>query len=88
MIPINSELFKLLEEIYQGHLTQASQNKQHQMGPPAIHRGRALLDRVVAAEENLKQKEGLKDMWPIVKQAREASYNQAISSDGVVETII
>ena len=69
--PTESNKYKTLEEAYQGYLYTVSQNKEHNMGPPMIHRGKALLDQVVVAEEALKEKEGLKVMWPVVRKVRD-----------------
>ena len=59
VIPAQSALYKALEDVYQGYLYTAAQNKDHNMGPKGIHRGKALLDHVVEAEEDLKEKTGL-----------------------------
>ena len=47
-----------------------SQTKQHGLGPPMIHRGKTLLDQVLLGQEALKEKEGLKPLWPIVLESR------------------
>ena len=36
-----------------------------------IHRGEALLYQVIGAVETLKEKEGLKVMWPVVREVRD-----------------
>ena len=71
MVPIQSPIYKALEEIYLGYLFTVSQNMEHKLGPSMIHRGKALLDQVDGAEA-LKGKEGLKDMRPIDREVKEA----------------
>ena len=70
VIPASSTLYKELEKTYQGYLYTASQTKQHGLGPPMIHRGKTLLDQVLLGQEALKEKEGLKPLWPIVLESR------------------
>jgi len=68
VIPTNSLMFKTLDDVYQGYLYM-QENKEHTLGPPMIHRGIAMLEQVLKAQEGLKEKEGLKDMWPVVAKA-------------------
>jgi hypothetical protein len=69
MIPTSSEMCMHIDQVYQGYLVTAQGNKEHTMGPPAIHRGIALLRQVMNWEESLQKKDGLKVMWPVVKAA-------------------
>jgi len=69
MIPTSSEMCMHIDQVYQGYLVTAQENKEHTMGPPAIHRGIALLRQVMKMEESLQKKDGLKVMWPVVKAA-------------------
>jgi hypothetical protein len=60
-----------IDQVYQGYLVTAQKDKGHNMGPPTIHRGFALLQQVMKMEQSLAQKDGLKAMWPVVKAALE-----------------
>ncbi len=64
MIPTSSEMCMRIDQVYQGYLVTAQENK-----PPAIHRGIALLRQVMNWEESFQKKDGLKVMWPVVKAA-------------------
>ena len=68
VLPTQSTMYKAMERTYQGYFYIVSQNKNHKLGPPMIHRGKTLLDHEVAGEVALKEKEGLKAMWPVVKE--------------------
>ena len=68
VLPTQSTMYKAMEETYQGYLCTVPQNKNHKLGPPMIHRGKALFDHVGAGEEALKEKEELKAMRPAVKE--------------------
>ena len=70
VIPIQSTIYKALNETCQGYMYTVSQNKDHATGPPMIHRGKAVLDQVVA-EESLKENEGRNVMWPGVREVRD-----------------
>ncbi len=69
VIPSNSEMCMQIDQVYQGYLVTAQKDKGHNMGPPTIHRGLALLQQVLKMEESLAHKDGLKAMWPVVKAA-------------------
>jgi hypothetical protein len=71
MIPSSSEMCAQIDKVYQGYLVTALEDKGHNMGPPTIHRGIALLQQVMKMEQSLAQKDGLKAMWPVVKAALE-----------------
>jgi hypothetical protein len=69
-IPTNSEMCMHIEDKYQGYLAKAQANpKGHNLGPPSIHRGIALLKIVMDWKEDLKDKDGLAHMWPVVQKA-------------------
>ena len=57
------------------------------MAPPLIHLGRALIDRVVTAGTNPKEKEGLKEMWIIVRQTRDSLNASTTTVDDPVDII-
>ena len=69
-IPTASDMCQYIEDKYQGYLvaTQAKP-KDHNMGPPSIHRGIALLKQIMDHKEMLKEKGGLSAMWPVVQEA-------------------
>ena len=69
MIPTSSEMCMRIDKVYQGYLVTAQEDREHNMGPPTIHRGIALLEQVMKMEESLQKKDGLKAMWPVVKTA-------------------
>jgi len=71
VIPSSSEMCVQIDQVYQGYLVTAQKDKGHNMGPPTIHRGLALLQQVIKLEESLAHKDGLKAMWPVVKAALE-----------------
>ena len=71
VIPSSSEMCVQIDQVYQGYLVAALKDKGHNMGPPTIHRGLALLQQVIKMEESLAHKDGLKAMWPVVKAALE-----------------
>jgi len=71
VIPSSSEMCVQIDQVYQGYLVAALKDKGHNMGPPTIHRGLALLQQVMKMEESLAHKDGLKAMWPVVKAALE-----------------
>jgi hypothetical protein len=71
MIPSSSEMCMRIDKVYQGYLVTAQEDREHNMGPPTIHRGIALLEQVMKMEESLAKKDGLKAMWPVVKAALE-----------------
>jgi hypothetical protein len=59
-----------IEDKYQGYLVATQANpKDHNMGPPSIHRGIALLKQIMDHKEMLKEKGGLSAMWPVVQEA-------------------
>jgi hypothetical protein len=59
-----------IEDKYQGYLVKTQANpKDHNMGPPSIHRGIALLKQIMDWKEMLKEKGGLSAMWPVVQEA-------------------
>ena len=69
-IPTSSEMCLHIEDKYQGYLAKAQANpKGHNLGPPSIHRGIALLKQVMDWKEELKEKDGLAHMWPVVQEA-------------------
>jgi hypothetical protein len=69
-IPTSSEMCLHIEDKYQGYLAKAQANpKGHNLGPPSIHRGIALLKQVMDWKEELKEKDGLAHMWPVVQKA-------------------
>ena len=69
VIPSNSDMCMQIDQVYQGYLVTVLQNKEHDMGPPAIHRGTTILKEVLKMEESLVTKNGLVAMWPVVKAA-------------------
>ena len=69
MIPSSSEMCMRIDKVYQGYLVTAQEDREHNMGPPTIHRGIALLEQVMKMEESLQKKDGPKAMWPVVKAA-------------------
>ena len=87
VVPTQAPIYKALDEIYQGSLYTVSQNKEHKLGPPMIHRGKALLDQVVGAEEALKEKENLKAMWPVVREVLESLNNETMDIDEAANII-
>ena len=68
-IPTASDMCLYIEEKYQGYLVAAQKDKDHNMGPPAIHRGIALLKQIMDHKESLQEKSGLTAMWPVVQAA-------------------
>jgi hypothetical protein len=68
-IPTASDMCLYIEEKYQGYLVAAQKDKDHNMGPPAIHRGIALLKQIMDFKESLQDKSGLTAMWPVVQAA-------------------
>jgi hypothetical protein len=71
-IPTNSIMCTHIEDTYQGYLAKAKANpKEHNLGPPSIHRGIALLKVVMDWKDHLKAKDGLTHMWPVVQKALE-----------------
>jgi hypothetical protein len=69
-IPTSSEMCLHIEDKYQGYLVKTQANpKDHNMGPPSIHRGIALLKQIMDWKEVLKEKDGLSHMWPVVQEA-------------------
>ena len=66
VIQAQSNIYKCPEETYHCCFLTVSQNKEHNLGQPMIHRGKVLLDQVAAGEETPKGKEGLKAVWPVV----------------------
>ena len=81
MIPSSSEMCVELDQVYQGYLVAAQKDKGHNMGPPTIHRGLALLQQVMKMEQSLAQKDGLKAMWPVVKAALETIQDDGTELD-------
>jgi hypothetical protein len=69
-IPTSSEMCLHIEDKYQGYLVKTQANpRDHNMGPPSIHRGIALLKQIMDWKELLKEKGGLSAMWPVVQEA-------------------
>ena len=69
-IPTSSDMCQYIEDKYQGYLVVTQANpKDHNMGPPSIHRGIALLKQIMDHKEMLKEKGGLSAMWPVVQEA-------------------
>jgi hypothetical protein len=69
-IPTSSDMCQHIEDKYQGYLVATQANpKDHNMGPPSIHRGIALLKQIMDHKEMLKEKGGLSAMWPVVQEA-------------------
>jgi hypothetical protein len=68
-IPTASDMCLHIEEKYQGYLVATQKNKDHNMGPPSIHRGIALLKQIMDHKESLLEKSGLSAMWPVVQAA-------------------
>ena len=69
-IPTSSDMCQYIEDKYQGYLVATQANpKDHNMGPPSIHRGIALLKQIMDWKEFLKEKGGLSAMWPVVQEA-------------------
>ena len=58
MLPLSSPLYTKLDETYQSYLHAVQENNDHQLGPPMIHRYKAMLDYLMG-EERLKAKAGL-----------------------------
>ena len=72
VISTDGPLYKIIEDTYQASLFTVSQDKKsHGQGPPANHRGIALLEHVAAAKETeeLKSKGGLVELWPVAEEA-------------------
>ena len=68
-IPTASDMCMYIDQMYQGYLVSAQKDKEHTMGPPAIHRGIALLRKIMEWKEHLEKKSGLEAMWPLVQAA-------------------
>ena len=68
-IPTASDMCLYIEEKYQGYLVATQKSKDHNMGPPSIHRGIALLKQIMDHKESLMEKSGLSAMWPVVQAA-------------------
>ena len=68
-IPTASDMCLYIEEKYQGYLVAAQKDKDHNMGPPAIHRGIALLKQIMECKAQLEDRNGLSAMWPVVQAA-------------------
>ena len=58
MLPTDSPLYRKLNDTYQSYLHAVQQSKDHQLGPPMIHRYTALLE-FLSTEETLRAKSGL-----------------------------
>ena len=69
VIPSKSDMCMQIDQVYQGYLVTVQQNKEHNLGPPTIHRGIAMLRQVLKMEESMVAKTGLKAMWPVAQAA-------------------
>jgi hypothetical protein len=77
-IPTASDMCLYIDQKYQAYLVVAQKDKDHTMGPPAIHRGIALLKKIMECKEQLEDKNGLNAMWPLVQ----AALNELADPDG------
>ena len=68
-IPTASDMCLYIDQKYQAYLVVAQKDRDHIMGPPAIHRGMALLKKIMEWKEQLADKNGLDAMWPLVQAA-------------------
>jgi hypothetical protein len=72
VIPTKSDMCMEIDKVYQGYLVTVQKNKEHNLGPPTIHRGMALLKQVLLNQESMQENTGLKAMWPVVLSALNA----------------
>jgi hypothetical protein len=72
VIPTKSDMCMEIDKVYQGCLVTVQKNKEHNLGPPTIHRGMAVLRQVLLKQESMQEKTGLKAMWPVVLSALNA----------------
>ena len=79
-------LYKTVEGTYQAYLFTVYQDKKsHGQGPPTNHRGIALLEHAAADKESeeLKNKGGLVELWPVVEAAIEELNMPTMDIEGV-----
>ena len=76
VIPTKSDMCMEIDKVYQGYLVTVQKNKEHNLGPPTIHRGIAVLRQVLKKEESMAEKTGLKAMWPVAKAALNTMTNE------------
>jgi len=69
VIPTKSAMCMEIDKVYQGYLVTVQKDKDHNLGPPTIHRGLAALKQVLLNQESMQEKTGLKAMWPVVLSA-------------------
>jgi hypothetical protein len=87
VIPTNSQMYTALDEVYQAYLYTVSQDADHTMGPPMNHRGMAMLKQVLLAQESLKEKDGLKDLWPVVQNVVDQFEAEDMDIEGIANII-
>ena len=56
VIPTKSDMCMEIDKVYQGYLVTVQKNKEHNLGPPTIHRGMAVLRQVLLKQESMQEK--------------------------------
>jgi len=87
VIPTNSPMYTALDNIYQSHLYTVSLDADHTMGPPMNHRGMEMLKQVLQAKESLSDKDGLKDLWPVVQNVVDQFEAEDMDIEGIANII-